>query len=125
MASIYKGPLKGLGEALRILRKRRRMTQDELASQLGVRNTTISRWEREQGPIGSDALEQLLSTVHEDFAGLMEALALARREPPDLQEAEGVAALISEAISEKDDLGRKILGLVAEELAKRYSSEPS
>lgn len=53
-----------INEILSERRKSLGLTQKEVAEQIGVRNATISDFEKGKRNLGSDKLEQLLSILH-------------------------------------------------------------
>ncbi len=55
-------PIK-FGSIIREARVAKGLTQGELAQQLGIKNTTISNWEKDRSQPSSDKIEQLCSVL--------------------------------------------------------------
>ncbi|WP_310474120.1 LexA family transcriptional regulator [Sandarakinorhabdus sp.] len=67
---------------IRAIRKRRGMTQDDLASAMGVEQTTIARWELGTRPLNTNRLTRLAEVLGVEMAELMETSASAAPAAP-------------------------------------------
>lgn len=78
---IIRKPYRLTGQEVRFLRKRLRLTQDELAREMHVDKTTVSKWENDEDPVGlqSDLLLRLLAALEDDE--------LQRHVRPDIKKA--------------------------------------
>ena len=52
------------GSKIKAARKALGMTQKELAQQLGVKNTSVSNWEKDQNKPSPDMIERLCAVLH-------------------------------------------------------------
>jgi transcriptional regulator with XRE-family HTH domain len=69
-----KQPLYGLGEALRDIRTQRGMTQEQLASELGVRQSTISMIEIGENSPSVELLIRIARALNVTLDSIMEEL---------------------------------------------------
>lgn len=79
--AIIRKPYRLTGQEVRFLRKRLRLTQDELAREMHVDKTTMSKWENDEDPVGlqSDLLLRLLAALDDEE--------LQRHVRPDIKKA--------------------------------------
>jgi transcriptional regulator with XRE-family HTH domain len=73
----FHGPLAGLGEGLKTLRKRRGLRQSDVAKALKTDHASISDWERD-GNITAANLDRLLMLYQADLVTLGELLPASR-----------------------------------------------
>ena len=105
-----------IGTFLKLLRKEKNLTQEQLAEQLGVSNRTVSRWEN-----GNNMLDiSLLSEIAEFYDVSIPELIYGERKSENMrEEAKEVAETMSDyAKAEKETLVKSIrnmslIGLIA------------
>lgn len=76
----------GLGEGLRWLRTERGLKQQELARQVGMTPTQLSRYERGQQTPNVTTLDRILDQLGADLRDLQEALGRVRKETASASE---------------------------------------
>ncbi len=90
-----------LGENIKIARKNKGLTQEELALKLNVVRQTVSKWEKNLSVPDADLLEKLAETLDTDVYILLGC----------------------EPIEQKDDTHKKGLDAVAEQLSRINEQE--
>ena len=99
-----------LNEKIRIMRKNKGMTQEELAVRLNVVRQTVSKWEKGLSVPDAEMLQKLAEVLDTTVAKLLDG----REEEP--QEADQVAqqlARINEQLTIKNRRARRIWTVVA------------
>jgi transcriptional regulator with XRE-family HTH domain len=123
MTSKNPTPVDGIGQALRILRKRRRLTQAGLGGPASITPSMISRYEREEVPIPSTVLGRILKALNFDFYDLAATLRLVRKEPEPpsplaLEIGSLAGALKKEGLElTEEELNRRLLELLVRKLS--------
>lgn len=101
----FEGPLKGLGDGLRILRKRQGLLQKEVAAALGTDISTVSAWENNAN-ITAENLDKLLKCLKASLMDLAELL-----DPAPRKTGGGGQTLDGEAIRRELEATLRRLGI--------------
>ena len=78
-----KHPFQEIGQALRALRKKRRLTQQEVADNLGINKAAVSRLERPKANPTTQSLGNYLMAIDGTAQELLDALLELRGEKPE------------------------------------------
>jgi transcriptional regulator with XRE-family HTH domain len=71
----YTGPLEGMGEALRVLRRRKGLTQEAAAERMGTTQSEISKFENDAN-FQTETLDRLLAIYEASLLDLAELVGL-------------------------------------------------
>lgn len=75
-----------IGQTIKEARKRAGLSQQALATRIGVSASTVSRWERRHRSIGVHRVEEVADALTVDYHDLLDrvvAILAARSKPPD------------------------------------------
>ncbi len=118
-------PLSGFPAALRVLRKRRGLSQREWAKKAGVSPSNLSQYELGKSDPGVKTLDRLLVAADSDLAELDEILHRQRHEPPEapMMTAHAARQLLGELQGRIADPEWGVLADLARMLARERKGE--